>query len=208
MNCCHQRWVVKNCLAQHVPFSLCSLPLSVSISPHVGNKPRGPSKRTSLRPCSWPSASAFQIVPLLLRHIRRTMQPKTSTSSCLVESHPAILSSPFFYTGAASSLTVTSAPGSPSSIFLGHVQGLHMFAPAEELQSSPRISNQRWNLKVRMPVAGGKDGLGGVYVPLLVYVQCRLLPRKTKTVQDYMGCVVQVHHGYRQSSQYCKYQTN
>ena len=83
-----------------------------------------------------------------------------------------------------------------------------MFAPAEELQSSPRISNQRWNLKVRMPVAGGKDGLGGVYVPLLVYVQCRLLPRKTKKVQDYMGCVVQVHHGYRQSSQYCKYQTN
>ena len=52
----------------------------------------------------------------------RSMRPKTSTFSCLVESHPATLSSPFFHTGAVSSLTVTSAPGSPSSIFLGRVQ--------------------------------------------------------------------------------------
>ena len=52
----------------------------------------------------------------------RSMRPKTSTFSCLVESHSATLSSPFFHTGAVSSLTVTSAPGSPSSIFLGRVQ--------------------------------------------------------------------------------------
>ena len=83
MNYCHQRWVMIV-----VPFWLRSLTLLLNISPHFDNKS---SKRTSLRPSSWPPVNTCQIMPLLLWHIqsqwtnlcRRRLRPSPATLSNL-----------------------------------------------------------------------------------------------------------------------------